>query len=138
MTSHWLREGRSSLKVLIADDSPTNLRLTTRMLENRDHSVTAVENGRLALEATRIDTYDVVLMDLQMPVMDGIEATAAIRAEESARGVHLPIIAITAYDDRRRCIEAGMDGYLSKPYRPQELFETVERVAGGPVEPLNL
>ena len=138
VTSHWLREGRSSLKVLIADDSPTNLRLTTRMLENRDHSVTAVENGRLALEATRIDTYDVVLMDLQMPVMDGIEATAAIRAEESARGVHLPIIAITAYDDRRRCIEAGMDGYLSKPYRPQELFETVERVAGGPVEPLNL
>lgn len=131
VTRHWLREGRSSLKVLIADDSPTNLRLTTRMLENRDHSVTAVENGRLALEATRLDTYDVVLMDLQMPVMDGIEATAAIRAEEGARGVHLPIVAITAYDDRQRCIEAGMDGYLSKPYRPQELFETVERMAAG-------
>jgi CheY-like chemotaxis protein len=136
VTSHWLREGRSSLKVLIADDSPTNLRLTTRMLENRDHSVTAVENGRLALEATRIDDYDVVLMDLQMPVMDGIQATAAIRAEEGARGNHLPIVAITAYDDRQRCIEAGMDGYLSKPYRPQELFETVERMAGGPVPPL--
>lgn len=131
VTSHWLREGRSSLKVLVADDSPTNLRLTTRMLENRDHSVTAVENGRLALEATRIDRFDVVLMDLQMPVMDGIEATAAILAEEGARGSHLPIIAITAYDDRKRCAEAGMDGYLSKPYRPQELFETVERMAGG-------
>lgn len=129
VTSHWLREGRSSLKVLIADDSPTNLRLTTRMLENRDHSVTAVENGRLALEATRLDVYDVVLMDLQMPVMDGIEATAAILAEEGARGAHLPIVAITAYDDRQRCVEAGMDGYLSKPYRPQELFETVERMA---------
>jgi two-component system sensor histidine kinase/response regulator len=138
VTSHWLREGRSSLKVLIADDSPTNLRLTTRMLENRDHSVTAVENGRLALEATRMDDYDVVLMDLQMPVMDGIQATAAIRAEEGARGNHLPIVAITAYDDRQRCIEAGMDGYLSKPYRPQELFETVERMAGGPVPPLSL
>ncbi|MDJ0954767.1 MAG: ATP-binding protein [Acidimicrobiia bacterium] len=129
VTSHWLREGRSSLKVLLADDSPTNLRLTTRMLENRDHSVTAVENGRLAVEATRIDNFDVVLMDLQMPVMDGIQATAAIRAEESARGRRIPIVAITAYDDRQRCIEAGMDGYLAKPYRPQELFDTVERVA---------
>ena len=97
-----------------------------------------MENGKLALEATRIDAYDVVLMDLQMPVMDGIQATAAIRAEEGARGNHLPIVAITAYDDRQRCIEAGMDGYLSKPYGPQELFETVERMAGGPARPLSL
>jgi CheY-like chemotaxis protein len=132
VTSHWLREGRSSLKVLIADDSPTNLKLTTRMLENRDHSVTAVENGRLAVEAIRLGSFDVVLMDLQMPIMDGIQATAAIRADEGARGVHVPIVAITAYDDRQRCIEAGMDGYLAKPYRPQELFETVERMALGP------
>ncbi len=131
VTSHWLREGRSSLKVLIADDSPTNLRLTTRMLENRDHSVTAVENGRLAVEAIRLGSFDVVLMDLQMPIMDGIEATAAIRADEGGRNVHLPIVAITAYDDRQRCIDAGMDGYLTKPYRPQELFETVERMAAG-------
>ncbi|MDJ0923604.1 MAG: response regulator [Acidimicrobiia bacterium] len=129
VTSHWLREGRNSLKVLIADDSPTNLRLTTRMLENRDHSVTAVENGRLAVEAVRLDDYDVVLMDLQMPVMDGIEATAAIRAEEGHGRPHVPIVAITAYDDRQRCLEAGMDGYLAKPYRPQELFDTVERMA---------
>jgi CheY-like chemotaxis protein len=134
VTTHWLREGRSSLKVLIADDSPTNLRLTTRMLENRDHSVTAVENGRLAVEAIRLGSYDVVLMDLQMPVMDGIEATAAIRADEGRRGVHVPIVAITAYDDRQRCLEAGMDGYLAKPYRPQELFETVERMATHPVD----
>lgn len=132
VTSHWLREGRRSLRVLIADDSPTNLRLTTRMLENRDHSVTAVENGRLAVEAIRLGRFDVVLMDLQMPVMDGIQATAAIRADEGARGVHVPIVAITAYDDRQRCIDAGMDGYLAKPYRPQELFETVERMADGP------
>ena len=131
VTSHWLREGRNSLKVLIADDSPTNLRLTTRMLENRDHAVTAVENGRLAVEAIRLGSYDVVLMDLQMPVMEGIEATAAIRADEGNRGVHVPIVAITAYDDRQRCLDAGMDGYLAKPYRPQELFETVERMAAG-------
>ena len=129
VTSHWLREGRASLRVLVADDSPTNLKLTTRMLENRDHSVTAVENGRLAVEAIRLEAYDVVLMDLQMPVMDGIEATAAIRAEESTKGSHVPIVAITAYDDRQRCMEAGMDGYLAKPYRPQELFEAVERMA---------
>jgi CheY-like chemotaxis protein len=129
VTSHWLREGRTSLRVLVADDSPTNLKLTTRMLENRDHSVTAVENGRLAVEAMRLEPYDVVLMDLQMPVMDGIEATAAIRAEEGAKGRRVPIVAITAYDDRQRCIDAGMDGYLAKPYRPQELFETVERAA---------
>lgn len=129
VTSHWLREGRTSLRVLVADDSPTNLKLTTRMLENRDHSVTAVENGRLAVEAIRHEPYDVVLMDLQMPVMDGIEATAAIRAEEGAKGRRVPIVAITAYDDRQRCIDAGMDGYLAKPYRPQELFETVERAA---------
>jgi two-component system sensor histidine kinase/response regulator len=129
VTSHWLREGRSSLKVLVADDSPTNLRLTTRMLENRDHTVTAVENGLAAVEAIRLGSYDVVLMDLQMPVMDGIEATAAIRAEEGGRGVHVPIVAMTAYDDRQRCLDAGMDGYLAKPYRPQELFETVERLA---------
>jgi CheY-like chemotaxis protein len=136
VTSHWLREGRNSLKVLIADDSPTNLRLTTRMLENRDHSVTAVENGLMAVEAIRLSPYDVVLMDLQMPVMDGIAATAAIRAEEGARGTRTPIVAITAYDDRQRCKDAGMDGYLSKPYRPAELFETVERMAGGRAEPM--
>ena len=136
VTSHWLREGRSSLNVLIADDSPTNLRLTTRMLENRDHSVTAVENGRLAVEAVREGEFDVVLMDLQMPIMDGIQATAAIRSEESLHGHRTPIIAITAYDDRQRCKDAGMDGYLAKPYRPQELFECVERIAnGGPSEP---
>jgi two-component system sensor histidine kinase/response regulator len=129
VTSHWLREGRNSLKILIADDSPTNLRLTTRMLENRDHSVTAVENGQLAVEAIRLGSFDVVLMDLQMPVMDGIQATAAIRADEGARGVHVPIVAITAYDDRQRCSDAGMDGYLEKPYRPQDLFEMVERMA---------
>jgi len=129
VTSHWLREGRTSLRILVADDSPTNLKLTTRMLENRDHDVTAVENGRLAVEAIRLEPFDVVLMDLQMPVMDGIEATAAIRAEEGANGRRVPIVAITAYDDRQRCIDAGMDGYLAKPYRPQELFEAVERAA---------
>lgn len=133
VTSHWLREGRSTLKVLVADDSMTNLKLTTRMLENRDHSVTPVENGKLAVEALRHSAYDVVLMDLQMPVMDGIEATAIIRADEVGRGTRIPIIAITAYDDRERCLQAGMDDYLAKPYRPQELLEVVERVARGSV-----
>ena len=130
VTKHWLREGRSSLKVLIVDDSPTNLRLTTRMLENRDHTVTAVENGKLALDALKQQDFDVVLMDLQMPVMDGIEATKVIRAEEGTRGKRLPIIGLTAYHDAQVCFDAGMDGHLSKPYRPQDLFTAVEGLAG--------
>ena len=135
VTRHWLREGRSSLKVLIADDSPTNLKLTRRMLENRDHTVTSVENGKLALEALRLQDFDVILMDLQMPVMDGIAATAAIRAEEGPRGKRLPIIGLTAYHDAQVCRDAGMDGHLTKPYRPQELFAAVEEFAGrSPVE----
>jgi CheY-like chemotaxis protein len=132
VTRHWLREGRSSLKVLLADDSPTNLKLTTRMLENRDHTVTAVENGKLALEALRHHDFDVILMDLQMPVMDGIEATAAIRAEEGPRGRRLPIIGLTAYHSAQVCLDAGMDGHLAKPYRPQDLFAVVEQLAGKP------
>jgi two-component system, sensor histidine kinase and response regulator len=130
VTKHWLREGRNSLKVLLVDDSPTNLRLTTRMLENRDHTVTAVENGRLALDAMLVEDFDVILMDLQMPVMDGIEATAAIRAEENGRARRIPIVGLTAYHDAQVCIDAGMDGHLIKPYRPQELFAIVEELAG--------
>jgi two-component system sensor histidine kinase/response regulator len=129
VTTHWLREGRTCLRVLIADDSPTNLKLTTRMLENRDHTVTTVENGRLALEALRFQDFDVVLMDVQMPVMDGLQATAAIRAEEGIRGKRIPIIGLTAYDDRQVCLAAGMDGHLIKPYRPQDLFQIVEELA---------
>jgi len=115
--------------VLIADDSPTNLKLTTRMLENRDHTVTAVENGRLALDALRVKDYDVILMDVQMPVMDGLKATAAIRAEEGARGRRIPIVGLTAYHDAQVCLDAGMDAHLTKPYRPQELFQIVEELA---------
>jgi len=131
-TRHWLREGRSSLKVLLADDSPTNLKLTTRMLENRDHTVTTAENGRLALEAMQVEDFDVILMDLQMPVMDGFEATAAIRAAETGHARRIPIIGITAYHDAQACLDGGMDGHLAKPYRPQELFAIVEQLAGKP------
>ncbi len=100
------------------------------MLENRDHTVIAVENGKLALDALRQQDFDVVLMDLQMPVMDGIEATKVIRAEEGARGKRLPIIGLTAYHDAQVCLDAGMDGHLTKPYRPQDLFAAVEGLAG--------
>ena len=134
VTRHRLREGRSSLRILIADDSPTNVKLTTRMLENRDHTVTAVENGRLALEALRLGDFDVILMDVQMPVMDGIQATKAIREEEGTRGKRIPIIGLTAYDDRQVCLDAGMDEHLTKPYRPQDLFTVVEDLASPRIE----
>ena len=90
-----------------------------------------VGNGREALAALDRQPFDVVLMDVQMPEMDGFEATAAIRARERATGGHIPIIAMTAHamkGDRERCLAAGMDGYVSKPLRPQELFEVLERL----------
>ena len=89
-----------------------------------------VGNGREALAALDGQSFDAVLMDVQMPEMDGFEATAAIRAREPATGVHIPIIAMTAHamkGDRERCLAAGMDAYVSKPLRPQELFEVLER-----------
>jgi CheY-like chemotaxis protein len=94
------------------------------MLETRGHQVVATTNGKEALAALQKDTYDLVLMDVQMPEMDGLEATRAIRGLEQRTGFHQQIIALTAHamiGDRERCLEAGMDGYLTKPLRPQEL-----------------
>ena len=94
-------------------------------------------NGREALAALDGGPFDVVLMDVQMPEMDGFEATAAIRAREAATGAHMPIIAMTAHamkGDRERCLEAGMDGYVSKPIRPQELFDVLDGLVPAAVE----
>jgi len=118
-----------SLRVLIAEDNLVNQRLAMRLLEKRGHQVTIAGNGREAVAAAEQDTFDLVLMDLQMPEMDGFEATAALRKREKETGIHLPIIALTAHalkGDRERCLEAGMDGYLSKPIRPQELDAALE------------
>jgi signal transduction histidine kinase/CheY-like chemotaxis protein len=135
VTRHWLREQRRRLTVLLADDSPTNRQLAARLLELRGHFVVAVEDGAEALLAVERNHFDVVLMDVQMPVMDGFEATRAIRARERETGTRLPIIALTAHAmerDRERCLAAGMDEYLSKPFRADELYTIIDSVVPTP------
>lgn len=118
-------------RILLAEDNPVNLLVTTEMLSELSFDVEAVENGKLAAERAISESYDLVLMDCQMPGMDGFEATAAIRERESRHSApRLPIIALTANamtGDRERCLAAGMDDYLSKPFSAGSLQETVER-----------
>jgi signal transduction histidine kinase/CheY-like chemotaxis protein/streptogramin lyase len=122
------------LRILLAEDNAVNQRLTTRLLERRGHSVKVASTGRQALEMLEKDAFDLVLMDVQMPDMDGLQATAAIRAREHGAGRHTRIVALTAHTmkgDRERCLEAGMDGYLSKPVNADELIDAVEGIAAG-------
>ncbi len=117
-----------SLHVLVAEDNAVNQKLVARLLEKRGHQVKVVANGREALESIEQGYYDLVLMDLQMPEMDGFEATGELRKREKQTGIHIPVIALTAHamkGDRERCLEAGMDGYLSKPIRAQELDDVL-------------
>jgi PAS domain S-box-containing protein len=124
------RGGRGRrLRILLAEDNLVNQKLAVRLLEKRGHKVVLANNGREALTELENRPFDVVLMDVQMPEMDGYEATTAIRRQEQLTGGHVPIIAMTAYamkGDRERCLEAGMDSYISKPVRAQELFDSVE------------
>jgi CheY-like chemotaxis protein len=118
------REPLASLRILIAEDNLVNQRLVTRLLEKRGHSVVVAGNGREALEALEKESFDLVFMDVQMPVMDGFEATAAIRKKEGSSGVRVPVVALTAHamkGDQEKCQAGGMDGYLTKPIRPLEL-----------------
>ncbi|MEP6936532.1 MAG: PAS domain S-box protein, partial [Chthoniobacterales bacterium] len=122
-------EKGKTLRVLVAEDTLVNQRLATILLEERGHSVHIAPNGISALAALEQQAFDLVLMDVQMPEMDGIEATQAIRAQEMSSGQHLPIIALTAHalkGDRERCLQAGMDGYITKPIRPEELWQAIE------------
>ncbi len=112
------------LRILVAEDNPVNQRLTLRLIEKLGHQATVVSSGREAVEAVDRKTFDAVLMDAQMPDMDGYEATAAIRARERGTCRHIPIIAVTANatcGDDRKCLDAGMDGYLSKPIDAERL-----------------
>jgi CheY-like chemotaxis protein/HPt (histidine-containing phosphotransfer) domain-containing protein len=132
VTQHSLREKRRALRVLVAEDDVVNRRLTTRLLEKRGHTAVAVADGLRAVAAFQQERFDVVLMDVQMPDMDGLEATQCIRAAEAGASSRTPVIALTAHallGDRRRCLEAGMDSYLVKPIDAALLFETVESAA---------
>jgi signal transduction histidine kinase/CheY-like chemotaxis protein len=118
-----------SLRVLLAEDHPVNQQLVRRILEKQGHRVTVAGNGREALEAWQTSALDVILMDVQMPGMSGLEAAAAIRRMEQAKGTRIPIIAMTAHamsGDRERCLQSGMDGYIAKPVRARELLELLE------------
>jgi signal transduction histidine kinase/CheY-like chemotaxis protein len=122
------------LQILLAEDNLVNQMLAVRLLEKRGHAVTVAGNGHETLAALERQSFDVVLMDVQMPEMDGLEATKSIRAKERRTGGHVPIVAMTAgamKGDRERCLEAGMDHYVSKPLLPRDLFDTVERLAAG-------
>jgi len=119
----------ASLKVLVAEDNAINQRLALRLLERRGHQAEIVDDGAKAVEAVARKGFDIVLMDVQMPGMDGFQATAAIREREELIGGHIPIIAMTAHamsGDRERCLAAGMDGYVSKPLRAEDFYAVVE------------
>jgi CheY-like chemotaxis protein len=137
ITQHTLRESRGKLNVLLAEDNKVNQVLAIRLLEKRGHTVTLAETGQAAVEAAEKHDFDVILMDIQMPVMSGFDATRAIRLHEEKSGKHTPIIAMTANamaGDREKCLDSGMDAYISKPLNIAELFETIEKLVSSPLE----
>ena len=126
------------LRLLLTEDNLVNQRLAASILEQRGHSLVVVADGQEALAALARETFDLVLMDVEMPELDGFQATAAIRAQERDTERHLPIVAMTAHaltGDRERCLAAGMDGYVAKPLRPRELIAAVEGFFGPAGEP---
>jgi len=125
------------LRLLVADDNVVNQMILQRILEKLGHTVTVAANGQEAFDIVSAGTFDLVLMDVQMPVMDGLASTAAIRREERTSGSHLPIIAVTAdamQGDKDRFLAAGMDGYISKPIRPEDLFAALAEYTRTPYE----
>jgi two-component system, sensor histidine kinase and response regulator len=130
---------RRALHVLLAEDNAVNQTLAVRLLEKEGHTVVVAGNGREALARLEEQTFDLVLMDVEMPEMGGFEATAAIRLREKERGGHVPILAMTAHamkGDRERCLEAGMDAYVSKPIQARHLWQAIEELlpSGAPTE----
>jgi CheY-like chemotaxis protein len=120
------------LRILIAEDNLVNSRLATRLVAKQGHSAVVVGTGKAALKALEDENFDLVLMDVQMPDMDGFEATSAIREQERGTRKHLPIIAMTAHamsGDRERCLEAGMDAYVTKPVDAKKLLAAISDAA---------
>jgi len=129
------RDRSEILRILVAEDNLVNQRLIVRLLEKRGHRVAVAANGQKVLAALEKDSFDLILMDVQMPEVDGFEATAAIRKKEKSTGLHQSIVALTAHamkGDHEKCLARGMDGYLCKPIRPQELDEVLARYSVHP------
>jgi CheY-like chemotaxis protein len=136
LTRHSMREAERPLKVLLVEDHPTNQKLALGLLGKWGHEATLANNGQEALDILSKSSFDVILMDMQMPVMGGIEATQRIRSREAEQQLpRTPIIAMTAaamQDDRDACLAAGMDDYLTKPIRVKELQEKLGAIGGNP------
>jgi two-component system, sensor histidine kinase and response regulator len=129
ITRHSILQTRARFSILLAEDNVINQKLAVRILENRGHRVTVVGNGEEVLAALDQGSFDVVLMDVQMPNMDGFQATAEIRLRERTTGDHLPIVAMTAHamaGDREKCLNAGMDDYVAKPLKALDLLKAIE------------
>ncbi len=131
LTRHSLNESRRTLRILLAEDNAINQKLAVRLLEKQGHSVTVANDGREAVAAVENSQFDVVLMDVQMPTMSGLEASAAIRVLERGAGRHVPIVAMTAHamkGDEESCLNAGMDAYVAKPIHAGRLMEVIAEV----------
>jgi CheY-like chemotaxis protein len=121
------------VRILLAEDNPVNQKLATILLRKRGYRVTVVDNGRQALDSIASGEYDLVLMDVQMPEMSGVDATRELRRREAASQSHLPVIAMTAHamkGDAEKFLEVGMDDYVSKPVEPHLLYACIDRVLG--------
>ena len=138
VTRHTLAEHRRPLHILLAEDNVVNQRLAVRLIEKLGHTVVIAFHGGAALAALTQHAFDLILMDVQMPIMGGLEATAAVRAQEQTTGGHLPIIAMTAHatdGDRDICLAAGMDDYVTKPLQVDDLYMAVARIQTGQPKP---
>ncbi len=123
-------------RILVAEDHPVNRKLVTKLLEKRSFIPEVACNGEDVLRALEASTFDLILMDVQMPGMDGLQTAATIREREKLTGGHIPILAMTAHAmnrDREKCLEAGMDAYVSKPVSPGELYRAIDELLQRPV-----
>jgi PAS domain S-box-containing protein len=131
LTRHVVSEARRRLKILLAEDNIVNQKVASRILEKRGHRITIADNGKEAVKAYEKETFDLILMDVQMPEMDGFEATKRIREIENETHKHIPIAAMTAHTmkgDKEKCLVAGMDAYISKPIRTKEMFNVIDNL----------
>jgi two-component system sensor histidine kinase/response regulator len=138
VTRHSLREARAHLRILLAEDNPVNQALMLRLLQKLGHVPVLASNGREALATLRSQRFDLIFMDVQMPELDGLAATAEIRRREKTSGEHLPIVAMTAHalkGDRERCLAGGMDGYIAKPVKFDLVQQEIERLCGAASAP---